>query len=137
MDGIVTNTTKAASERWLGDFAEALTSGDKARIAALFATECYWRDILAFTWDLRTAEGAEAIAERLAPTLARGKPREIELAKGRAPPRTVVRAGTSAIEAIFTFETDVGPCNGVVRLVSEGSKTRAWTLMTSLEEIRG
>ena len=53
------------------------------------------------------------------------------------PPRRVERAGTEAIEAIFSFETSVGPCNGVVRLVSESGQPRAWTLMTALDEIRG
>jgi len=48
-----------------------------------------------------------------------------------------VRAGVETIEAIFGFETSVGPCNGVVRLVFEGGAPRAWSLMTALDEIRG
>ena len=138
MDGILTNTSaKAVAETWLGDFTAALASGDTARLAALFAPECHWRDILAFTWDLHTTSGAAAIAGRLAPEVARVAPRGFKLAAGRTPPRTVTRAGTDAIEAIFTFETAVGPCNGVVRLVSDGGQARAWTLMTALDEIRG
>lgn len=138
MDGILTNTSaKAVAETWLGDFTAALASGDTARLAALFAPECHWRDILAFTWDLHTTSGPAAIAGRLAPEVARVAPRGFKLAAGRTPPRTVTRAGTDAIEAIFTFETAVGPCNGVVRLVSDGGQARAWTLMTALDEIRG
>ena len=138
MDGILTNTSaKAVAETWLGDFTAALASGDTARLAALLAPECHWRDILTFTWDLHTTSGAAAIAGRLAPEVARVAPRGFKLAAGRTPPRTVTRAGTDAIEAIFTFETAVGPCNGVVRLVSEGGQARAWTLMTALDEIRG
>ena len=138
MDGILTNTSaKAVAETWLGDFTAALASGDTARLAALFAPERHWRDILAFTWDLHTTSGAAAIAGRLAPEVARVAPRGFKLAAGRTPPRTVTRAGTDAIEAIFTFETAVGPCNGVVRLVSDGGQARAWTLMTALDEIRG
>lgn len=138
MDGVLTDTSaKAAAESWLGDFAAALASGDAARLAALFARECHWRDILAFTWDLHTISGAAAIAERMVPTASPMAPRGLKLAAGRTPPRPVKRAGTDAIEAIFTFETTVGPCNGVVRLVSEGGKPRAWTLLTALDEIRG
>ena len=138
MDGGLTDTSaKAAAESWLGDFAAALASGDAVRLAALFAHECHWRDILAFTWDLHTTSGASAIAGRMIPEVARVAPRALTLAAGRKPPRPVKRAGTDAIEAIFTFETPVGPCNGVVRLVSEGGKPRAWTLMTALDEIRG
>ena len=138
MDGVLTDTSaKAAAESWLGDFTAALASGDAVRLAALFAHECFWRDILAFTWDLHTTSGAGAIAERMLPTVAGLAPRGLKLAMGRTPPRLVKRAGTDVIEAIFTFETAVGPCNGVVRLVSEGGKPRGWTFMTALDEIRG
>ncbi len=138
MDGVLTDTSaKAAAESWLGDFTAALASGDAVRLAALFAHECFWRDILAFTWDLHTTSGAGAIAERILPTVAGLAPRGLKLAMGRTPPRLVKRAGTDVIEAIFTFETAVGPCNGVVRLVSEGGKPRGWTFMTALDEIRG
>ena len=138
MDGTLTGTTaEAAAEAWLGRFQAAMDARDEAAIAALFAAECHWRDILAFTWNLRTASGADAIAERLVGRLAAAQPRGVALAARRTPPRRVTRAGTEAIEAIFTFETVVGPCNGVVRLVSEDGDTRAWTLMTALDEIRG
>src|SRR5918997_6064829 len=138
MDGIPTDiSAKATATTWLRDFEAALASGDAARVAALFAQECHWRDILALTWNLRTTSGAASIAERMAPTLARMAPRGLRLAAGRTPPRRVKRAGTDAIEAIFAFETAVGPCNGVVRLVPEGGEPRAWTLMTALDEIRG
>lgn len=138
MDGILTaTTTEAAARGWLAEFEAALAEGDPDAIARLFGSECHWRDLLAFTWNLRTCSGARAIGERLAAHLAAMRPRGFRLAPRRTPPRRVVRAGTEAIEAIFTFETEVGPCNGVVRLVEEGGIPRAWTLMTVLDEIRG
>lgn len=138
MDGILAgSSTEAAVQAWLTEFASALNAADATRLATLFAEECHWRDILAFTWDLRTVSGAAAIAGRLVPKLAATAPRNVALATDRTPPRRVTRAGVEAIEAIFTFETATGPCNGVVRLVSEGGAPRAWTLMTSLDEIRG
>jgi cation diffusion facilitator CzcD-associated flavoprotein CzcO len=138
MDGILTGQSLHATvEAWLRDFEAALGSAQADRIAALLAGECHWRDILAFTWDIRTCSGAEAIAARLAPTLAAARPHGLALAAGRTPPRRLARAGIDCIEAIFTFHTATGPCTGVVRLVSEDGATRAWTLMTSLDEIRG
>ena len=107
MDGIlIESSARAAAQAWLDDFAAALDSGPldsrrAARIAALFADKCHWRDILAFTWGLRTASGAAAIAQRMAPALTRLAPRGLGLAEGRTPPRRVVRAGIDAIEAIF------------------------------------
>ena len=138
MDGILTSiSAAAAAETWLCDFGAALASGEAARIEALFAEDCHWRDVLAFTWDLRTTSGTASIAQRIASALSQTAPREMALAPGRTPPRRVERAGVETIEAIFVFETSVGFCNGVVRLVSEDGGQRAWTLMTALDEIRG
>jgi putative flavoprotein involved in K+ transport len=140
MDGLVTDgSSTLAAKRWLDAFAQALASPERDRIAGLFAGECYWRDILAFTWDLRTITGAVAIADLLAETAGRAAPRQVQLADGRTPPRLVTRAGTRTLEAIFSFETAVGSCTGVVRLVPDGEAAgsyKAWTLMTSLAEIR-
>lgn len=138
MDSLAIDASaKATAQHWLDAFARALASGDKQAIAALFAGECFWRDILAFDWDLRMMTGAAKIAERLLRHVAKTAPREFQLAKDRTPPRVVMRAGTDCIEALFTFESEVGPCNGVVRLVPENGTWRAWTLATLLDEIRG
>ena len=52
----------------------------------------------------------------------------------------MTRAGTSAIEAIFQFETADGRGSGVLRLTpdaNDGNTLKAWTLLTSLDEIKG
>src|SRR5208283_172846 len=90
MDGILTSiSAAAAAETWLCDFGAALASGEAARIATLFAEDCHWRDVLAFTWDLRTTSGAASIAQRIASALSQTAPREVALAPGRTPPRRV------------------------------------------------
>ena len=58
----------AAAEAWLGSFAEALASGDSQTVLALFGPECFWRDLVAFTWNLSTEEGPAAIAAMAAST---------------------------------------------------------------------
>ena len=104
MDGIVTNiSAKAAAEAWLRDFGAALASGEIDRVAALFADDCHWRDILAFTWDLRTTSRAASIAQRMASALSQTAPRAVALAPGRTVPRHVIRAGVDTIEVIFVF----------------------------------
>src|SRR3990167_10640935 len=97
MDGVLTDTSsKATAEGWLGGFAASLASGDAARLASLFARECHWRDILAFTWDLHTISGAGAIAGRMAPAATPMAPRGLKLAAGRrAPDRQSTRLNSS------------------------------------------
>ena len=46
-------------------------------------------------------------------------------------------AGTEAIEALFEFETAFGRGAGVVRLTPRLRGLRAWTIVTTLEELRG
>ena len=49
------------AERWLESFSAALARGDTQAAAKLFEPDGYWRDLVAFTWTLHTAEGRSAI----------------------------------------------------------------------------
>jgi cation diffusion facilitator CzcD-associated flavoprotein CzcO len=140
IDDRTRDTPQAESQDWLGAFETALRSQDAAAAAELFLPDGMWRDVLAFTWSLQTKVGRPAIEATLRQTLARTQPRNFRLPIGRTPPRWVSRAGTKAIEAIFEFETAFGTANGVVRLVPDPESTtrlRAWTLVTTLEQLRG
>ena len=122
--------------QWLARFEAALTAGGHAPIAALFAPECHYRDMLAFSWTIRPDQGAESIARFLANAQKTTGARGFALAEGRTPPRLVRRLGVEVYEAIFRFETATGRGFGVVRLPTE-TPTRAWVLMTSLDELKG
>ena len=56
--------------RWLKKFEKALSASDADAVVALFGKDCYWRDLVAFTWNIRTLEGRPAIAEMLRARLA-------------------------------------------------------------------
>ena len=58
-------------DQWLGRFCAALGRGDVPAVTALFAAEeCFWRDLAAWTWNIKTLEGRAAIAEMLRVRLA-------------------------------------------------------------------
>jgi shikimate 5-dehydrogenase len=123
---------------WLARFEQALASGDAATIKSLFHADSHWRDVLALSWHIDTLSGADAVANALALWAKRVRPSGLLIDPDRAPPRPVMRAGADAIEAIFKFETDQGRCSGVLRLTPvEGETSRAWTLLTALEELKG
>ena len=42
---------------WLSRFSDALEKSDVEAALALFDDECYWRDLVSFTWNITTAEG--------------------------------------------------------------------------------
>lgn len=47
---------RALIEQWLDKFNVALHSGSASSVAALFAQDSHWRDVLAFTWSLTPRE---------------------------------------------------------------------------------
>src|SRR5262245_22729133 len=128
----------ADAQRWLANFEVVLQANDVDAVAGLFHPDGLWRDVLVFTWTIRTMSGRAAIAATLRETLARTAPRNFHIPAKRTPPRWVTRAGTEAIEALFEFETAFGCGAGVVRLTPDSAADlRAWTIVTTLEELKG
>ncbi len=113
----------SALSRWLDDFGTALERGDISAATALFADECYWRDLVAFTWNIATSEGRPAIADMLAATLAHTRPSAWK----------IDGASKTPDESWFAFETAVGRGKGLIRL-EDGKCT---TLFTTLAELKG
>ena len=63
-------TAEATMTQVLSDFGRALEAGDIAAATALFQDDCYWRDLVSFTWNITTCEGKAAIADMLTARLA-------------------------------------------------------------------
>lgn len=114
---------------WLSQFEEALTVGDIATVTSSFVDDGYWRDLISFTWNIITLEGAVAIGDMLTATLTLVQPRNFTLATDMPEPSTTEGVDEGWIE----FETAQGRGVGHVRL-REG---KAWTLLTSLRELKG
>ncbi len=125
MTDLSVHPTQAAGV-WLADFNSALEKQDVNAVMALFGDDSYWRDLVAFTWNIRTQEGTEAIREMLQARLADVKPSNF-LVEGQA-----TEAG-GVIDAWFTFETAVARGRGHLRL----KVGKAWTLLTTMTELKG
>jgi cation diffusion facilitator CzcD-associated flavoprotein CzcO len=135
-----TDDISIAAENWLAQFGNALATSDEALLTSLFHPDSYWRDVLALSWNLQTINGADAILRGLKADAGRAAPGGFRIDPDRAAPRTVTRAGTHAIEAIFKFETALGRGSGILRLIpdaSDGNRPKAWTLLTALDELKG
>ena len=111
---------------WVQTLGAALERGAADEAAELFAETSYWRDLVAFTWNIHTAEGRPAIAEMLRARLADTSP-----ANFRAVDE--VSEANGVTEGWFTFETRLARGRGYVRL--KGGQ--CWTLLTSMEELKG
>ena len=123
---VETSATRTAVIRWLADFERALTARDIDAAAALFVEDCYWRDLVAFTWNIITIEGPEGVGNMLAQTLDRVQP------SGFAVTDELGAAGADN-ESWIKFETSLGRGIGHLRL-RDG---KAWTLLTTLNDLKG
>ena len=126
----------AFATQWLSQFGAALAHLDKPGIAALFDTDCHWRDLFAFTWSITPSEGVDNIANLIMIKQTSVKARDFKLAEGRQGPRRLKRIGVDVLEVLFQFETDIGHCFGVLRLLAS-DPSKAFQLLTSLNELTG
>jgi putative flavoprotein involved in K+ transport len=119
-------TPSQAIQAWLDHFGSAIDRGDFEAATAGFGDESYWRDLVSFTWNLKTAEGPAQIRAMLEATMPNAKPSNWKL-HGEGS-----EAG-GVTEGWFTFETATGRGKGQLRLI--GGK--AWTFLTTLQELKG
>ncbi len=127
----------AMTNQWLQAFNAALARRDARAAADLFASDGYWRDILAMTWHIASFSGAADIHDLLQRSLEQVRPADFRINPDRVGPRWVMRAGRETLEALIAFRTALGRGEGVLRLVPDGNGVRAWTISTNLEELSG
>ena len=111
-------------DTWLAKFSDALEAQDIEAIKGLFAPDCYWRDLVSFTWNIKTMEGRDAIGEMAGACLSNVHPKNWKI-DGDA------TEADGITEAWVTFETDAVRGRGHVRLNDEG----CWTLLTTAQEL--
>jgi putative flavoprotein involved in K+ transport len=116
----------AEVDQWLSRFDQALTHGDSAAAAELFGEPSYWRDLVSFTWNIKTVEGRGGVREMLDHTLAHIKPRG-----WRTTEEPTEADGVT--QAWIAFETETGRGRGHLRLIDG----KARTLLTTLDELKG
>ncbi|MDI6837895.1 MAG: NAD(P)/FAD-dependent oxidoreductase [Rhizobiaceae bacterium] len=112
----------------LAKLGDALASGDIDAAVNLFQAECYWRDLVTFTWNLKTMEGHEQVRDMLTSQLAATKPSIFTQNT-----KEVASEAGGVTEGWFEFETGVARGHGHIRL-KDGL---IWTLLTTMTELKG
>lgn len=114
------------AQHWLSQFATALDDHDYRGACDLFTPTGCWRDLLAFSWNIHTAEGAERIEHMLRATLSDIRPRSWDiLGKPEALNGDVI--------AWLGFQTAAGA--GKARVVLRDGRCKV--LFTTLQELHG
>jgi putative flavoprotein involved in K+ transport len=112
----------------LDRFGGALASGDIDAAVACFEDDCHWRDLVSFTWNIKTMEGRDQIRAMLESQLALTGPSGWKLADGEDATET-----DGLLEGWIQFETKVARGFGQIR-VRNGL---IWTLLTTMVELKG
>lgn len=112
----------------IGALNTALSTNDMGDARALFADVCFWRDLVALSWNIRTFQGRNEICEMLAACVPNVAPVAFDMQEGE---ELVERDGN--LEAIIKIRTKVGHGSGHIRL-RDG---KIFTLMTALHELSG
>ena len=117
----------ATVRTWLSAFSDALASNDATEAAALFTEDCYWRDLIAFTWNIRTVEGTRGDHRHAREKLTASSPaaadhRRRGTRRGRRRDRGVDR---------------VRDRRRARARATAAPRRQGWTLLTTLNELKG
>ncbi len=137
----VTPEQHALVTNWLHAFERALAEQDESGLKDLWLVDCHWRDVLAMHWDIDTISGRDRVCTDMLQRAKQVNPRNWSVEKGDLQGLSMTYAHDGALLVLLRFETDIGPGEGVLRLMSSDPTgqpgLKAWSLMTSLVEIRG
>jgi putative flavoprotein involved in K+ transport len=112
----------------LDHFGAALAAGDIDTAVGCFQEDCYWRDLVTFTWNIKTMEGRDQVRDMLMNQLSKIKPSNWALAKGED-----TTDSDGLLEGWISFETEVARGFGYIRL----KNGKIWTLLTTMVELKG
>ncbi|MDV7354688.1 NAD(P)/FAD-dependent oxidoreductase [Rhodococcus oxybenzonivorans] len=120
------STPQERVDLWLADFEAALAARDIERAAGMFAVDSFWRDLVAFTWNLKTVEGRDGVAAMLQARLDDTEPTNFRTSE-------TPEEADGVTSAWITFETATSRGKGHLRLKGD----EAWTLLTTMQELKG
>ena len=109
------------AQTWVKELAATLSSASASDAADLFEETGFWRDLIVFTWNIKTLEGRDAISHMIAATMDNVRPCNWKI-EGDA------TEADGVIEAWITFDTGVAKGRAYVRL----RNGLAWTFLTTM-----
>ena len=121
-------TAQDTVTRVLEDLEAAMAARDAKGAAALFEADGFWRDLVSFTWNIKTMEGRSAIEGMLEAQLGHVEPSGFRIAEGE-----VAAEEGGIASAWIEFETKVARGYGQIR-IRDGA---IWTLLTTMTELKG
>ena len=107
---------------------DALAKKDTDAFASCFLDDGYWRDLLAFTWNIKTLESHADIKDMLESQL-----QHINASAFSIMPNEPATEENGLATAWLTFETDEVRCHGHIRLAGD----KIFSLFTCISDLKG
>ncbi len=120
------STVTERTNNWLADFEKSLNQRDVPSALELFDDDCYWRDLVFFTWNIKTSEGKAQISDMLKATLP-------QVGKTKWALDGEASGDVAMTEAWLLFESETARGKGHLRL----KNGKGWTLLTTMVELKG
>ncbi|KAN0095646.1 putative flavin-containing monooxygenase YUCCA3 [Hyaloscypha variabilis] len=130
----------AIAQQWLTRLESVLKNNDIAALPNLMHQDSWWRDMLAFSWDLRTIHGLDKLSAYFSDNLSHTAPSNFKLKDtGKFAPNVQSPIeGLEWVESMFSFETKVGRGKGMLRLVQGADGVwKGYMIYTALQELKG
>lgn len=112
------------AEAWVEKLSTALGSDTPTGAADLFEQTGFWRDLIVFTWNIKTLEGRDAISHMITATIDNVRPRNWQVEENAT-------QADGVTEAWITFDTGVASGRAHLRL----RNGLAWTFLTTMTEL--
>ena len=124
---------------WLERFSRALEERDAGALAPLFREDAYWRDLVAFSGQIRTVHGRDTLVELLLGLADTVEPKGFRISGDNTAPSIQPRGIEETIEVFIEFETAHTRAKGAVRLTAADNDLGvvAWAFMTAAQELKG
>ena len=120
---------------------DALSKEDVIALANLFLEDCYWRDHLTLSWELRTFKGKDKVTTFLEENGCTVKSIELNKANAFTSPRVGNFDGVGEVKGIeffFSFKSKVGAGKGTCRLSEDNNgRWKIFSFFTQLTELAG
>ncbi|KAJ3930913.1 MAG: FAD/NAD-P-binding domain-containing protein [Lentinula lateritia] len=134
-----TESNRIASA-WLSQLSYSLEQKDAASCASLFHPNGWLRDLLVFTWNLRSLNGHGQISDYLSSNMESTTISELKISSEDVYFRPSPGDLPGSVSSGFTFSTPIANGRGLftlTRVASEPGVWKAFTLLVSLDSLKG
>lgn len=128
------------AQQWIIKLESVLESKDASKLSTVLHHDSWWRDMLAFSWDIRTIHGLDKVAAYLSENWTSNNLSNLKIREtGKfAPHAESPTDGLEWVESMFDFETNVGNGSGMLRLVQGPDGVwKGHMIYTALKGLKG